>query len=248
VRHLGRRAGLVPPPVRPARYLQRKQTEPLLRLPAMARRTKLMDLMVKETSGVDHPAHLHEGWLVIKAEELDATLSEVDQVNKETHVDLEVTENETVVDKAAEVEEDIRKELSDLRKQLEEARLETEAIRSQRDLEKAIATSHDWAILPELNPQEFAPVLCSLRAGLPEVAEVIEKVLDASARALKESGILKELGTDTPASEVDAYAKIEAMARQLVSEGRADSFAKAVSIVASQNKDLYTEYLNEKGL
>lgn len=216
-------------------------------MPSMARRTKLADLMVKETSGVDHPAHLHEGWLVMKAEDLEATLDEVAQVNKENNVDLEVTENETV-DKAVEVDEEIRKELSDLRKQLDDARKETESLRSQRELEKALAVSHDWAILPELNPQEFAPVLCALRDGLPEVAEAIEKVLDASARALKESGILKELGTDTPAVEADAYGKIEAMARQLVNDGRADSFSKAVAIVASQNKDLYNEYLTEKGL
>ena len=28
---------------------------------------KMTDLIIEETSGVDHPAHLHEGWLVIKA-------------------------------------------------------------------------------------------------------------------------------------------------------------------------------------
>jgi hypothetical protein len=28
---------------------------------------KMTDLIIEETSGVDHPAHLHEGWLVVKA-------------------------------------------------------------------------------------------------------------------------------------------------------------------------------------
>jgi hypothetical protein len=32
----------------------------------MAQR-KMVDLLIEETSGVDHPAHLHEGWLVMKA-------------------------------------------------------------------------------------------------------------------------------------------------------------------------------------
>lgn len=214
----------------------------------MARRTKLADLMVKETSGVDHPAHLHEGWLVMKSEDLDAALDEVTQVNKETNVDLEVTETEHI-DKAAApaVEDDIRKELSDLRKQLDDARKETEDLRAQRELEKALASSHNWAILPELNPQEFAPVLRAVRDEMPEAAAVIEKVLDASARALKESGILKELGTDSSAP-VDAYTQIESMARQMVTDGRADSFAKAVALVAGQNKDLYNKYLEEKGI
>ena len=33
----------------------------------MPKSTKLTELTIKETSGVDHPAHLHEGWLVMKA-------------------------------------------------------------------------------------------------------------------------------------------------------------------------------------
>ena len=34
----------------------------------MARKApKMTDLIIEETSGVDHPAHLHEGWLVVKA-------------------------------------------------------------------------------------------------------------------------------------------------------------------------------------
>ncbi len=229
------------------RDLQRKSVEVLLLSRPMARRTKLADLMVKETSGVDHPAHLHEGWLVMKSEDLDAALDEVTQVNKETHVDLEVTETEHIDKAAPAIDDDIRKELSDLRKQLDDARKETEALRAQRELEKALASSHDWAILPELNPQEFAPVLRAVRDEMPEAAALIEKVLDASARALKESGILKELGTDTVAP-TDAYSQIESLARQMVNDGRADSFAKAVAVVAGQNKDLYNKYLEEKGI
>jgi hypothetical protein len=33
----------------------------------MARTRKMVNLSIEETSGVDHPAHLHEGWLVMKA-------------------------------------------------------------------------------------------------------------------------------------------------------------------------------------
>ena len=34
----------------------------------MAKTRKMVGLNIEETSGVDHPAHLHEGWLVIKSE------------------------------------------------------------------------------------------------------------------------------------------------------------------------------------
>lgn len=36
----------------------------------MAKARKMVALNIEETSGVDHPAHLHEGWLVIKSENL----------------------------------------------------------------------------------------------------------------------------------------------------------------------------------
>ena len=36
------------------------------------RRTrKMVNLAIEETSGVDHPAHLAEGWLVMKAADPD---------------------------------------------------------------------------------------------------------------------------------------------------------------------------------
>lgn len=37
---------------------------------------KMTDLIIEETSGVDHPAHLHEGWLVIKTSDT-ATVADV---------------------------------------------------------------------------------------------------------------------------------------------------------------------------
>ena len=43
----------------------------------MAKAKKMVRLAVDETSGVDHPAHLSEGWLVMKsanAEEIEAVI------------------------------------------------------------------------------------------------------------------------------------------------------------------------------
>jgi len=39
---------------------------------AQRRTRKMVNLAIEETSGVDHPAHLHEGWLVMKAADPDA--------------------------------------------------------------------------------------------------------------------------------------------------------------------------------
>lgn len=222
----------------------------------MGTSVKLADLMVKETSGVDHPAHLHEGWLVMKSEDLDSALLEVIQTdeNKENPVDLEVTENaQPEVEKAVEDESvkkeltDLRKELSDLRKQLEDKTVESEALKAARELEKAADTAKAWAAIPGFDAVEFAPVLCALRAAMPAEAEAIEKVLDASARALSESSVLAEIGT-TAKSENDAWATIQAQAQQMVIDGKASDFAKAVTIIATTNKDLYNQYLTQKGI
>ena len=58
----------------------------------MAGRTrKMVNLAIEETSGVDHPAHLHEGWLVMKSAEesevqrvLDESLTEEDSTMEDT--------------------------------------------------------------------------------------------------------------------------------------------------------------------
>jgi len=62
---------------------------------------KMVNLSIEETSGVDHPAHLHEGWLVMKAasgEAVDEILSkredEAPGDDKETEEDLMENEKE----------------------------------------------------------------------------------------------------------------------------------------------------------
>lgn len=50
----------------------------------MAKAKKMVNLSIEETSGVDHPAHLHEGWLVMKsANESDVQRVFDDSLNKE---------------------------------------------------------------------------------------------------------------------------------------------------------------------
>lgn len=63
---------------------------------------KMVNLSIEETSGVDHPAHLHEGWLVMKAASEDAVAVALDgakvktpsdRIDKSTEEDV-VEENE----------------------------------------------------------------------------------------------------------------------------------------------------------
>ena len=235
----------------------------------MAKSTKLTELTIKETSGVDHPAHLHEGWMVMKSEEdLDLSLDQIiEPDSQENTVELnatpeveEVTEEATEVAPAEEVEAtpvaasvdgpdqtEVQKEITALRKELELAKEAHRELIEERELEKAASAAHQWAILPGLNPVDFAKVLVRLRAADQEVAKEVEAILSASSVALSEAGVFTELGAEGDEDgAMDAFGRIEKAAQALVDSGEASSVAKGISLVAERNPSLYNDYLNEK--
>jgi len=218
----------------------------------MARSVKLADLDIRETSGVDHPAHLHEGWLVIKS------VTDGGDTIEGEEVELEVTETEAQVEEqvtevAASVDNgnaELLKELGDLRKELADMRAEKESIEAAAELAKAVETAAEFAALPGVDPQVLGEDLVKMRAALPEVAERVEAILKGSAIAIGEAGVLKEVGSDTAdvSDAADAWGLIESRANDLVASGEASSIAKAITIVAERDKELYNRYLTEKGL
>ena len=236
----------------------------------MPKSTKLTELTIKETSGVDHPAHLHECWLVMKAEDLDNTLDQIiEPDSQENTVELNATpdvvdviEEATEVDAAPEMvteatpvaasvdgpdETEVQKEITDLRKELDLAKEAHRALVEERELEKAATSAHQWAILPGLNPVDFAKVLVRLRAADQEVAKEIEAILSASSVALSEAGVFTELGAEGDEDgAMDAFGRIEKAAQALVDSGEATSLAKGITLVAERNPSLYNDYINEK--
>ena len=239
----------------------------------MPKTKKLVDLQIEETSGVDHPAHLYEGWLVRKdsAAVLDEALTEARDTEHDTDQGVEMELNTTTIDAPTEdviVEEPepviepapvlkhdddsasemVPKELADLRKALDDATAEAASLRDEREMEKATERVSGWRILPGVVVDDFAPVLRSLRAANPDATGIVEGILDACAEALSEAGVLKELGTDLDDSSTDAYNQIEALAKSAVEAGRAKSQPEAIGLVASENPDLYARYRQEMGV
>ena len=237
----------------------------------MAKATKLTELTIKETSGVDHPAHLHEGWMVMKSEEdLDTAFDQIiNPDSQENTVELEATpEVEDVIEEATEVDPapemeteatpvaasvdgpdqtEVQKELTDLRKQLDMAKEAHRELVEERELEKATTASHQWAILPGLNPVDFAKVLVRLRSADQEVAKEVEAILSASSVALSEAGVFTELGAEgDDDGAMDAYGRIEKAAQALVDSGEVTSLAKGITLVAERDPSLYNAYINEK--
>tara|TARA_R100001510_G_C7651458_1_gene209127 strand:+ start:729 stop:1418 length:690 start_codon:yes stop_codon:yes gene_type:complete len=215
---------------------------------------KLTNLRLKEISGVDHPASLHEGWAVMKNtdNELTSELTEIinNEQNLENEVETEVQKEESVVETDVvenEVEStDVAKELADVKKELADAKAEVSQLKEDSAMEKAQTDAQKWAIVPQLDPVEFAPVLRSLRSFDTEVSEQIENILDAVAVALGEAGILKEIGSDGSPEHEDTYGQIESIAKSMVEEGTVGSLAEGISKVAVDQPELYSAYVAEQ--
>ena len=167
----------------------------------------------------------------------------VEDVIKE-EAEVQVQEEEIVTEDSG---IDVAKELQDVRKELEEAKAQVSNLEESSATEKAVRDAQKWAIIPELDPAEFAPVLRSLRAADADVSQTIESILDAVAVALGEAGILKEIGSDGSPENEDSYGQIETMAKALVESGDASSLADGISKVATDNPELYSAYVAEMG-
>ena len=102
----------------------------------LARTRKMANLVIEETSGVDHPAHLHEGWLVMKSADesevqrvLDETLTEEDSSMEETTT----AATDAQVEKAEMTLEDAMKKIAELEGKLSEMEMSKEEDKSESD-------------------------------------------------------------------------------------------------------------------
>ena len=214
---------------------------------------KLTGLSLKEISGVDHPASLHEGWAVMKSSDNELESALIDAITEtvpeplEKNVETETTDTEVeVIEETIIDEAPVIKELEDVRKELEDAKAEVAKMREDAEMEKAVRDAQRWAVVPQLDPVEFAPVLRSLRTADAESTEKVEHILDAVAIALGEAGILKEVGSDGSPEADDAYGQIEAIAKSMVEEGTVGSLAEGISKVAVDQPELYSAYVAEQ--
>ena len=214
---------------------------------------KLTGLSLKEISGVDHPASLHEGWAVMKSSDNELESALIDAITEtvpeplEKNVETETTDTEVeVIEETIIDEAPVIKELEDVRKELEDAKAEVAKMKEDAEMEKAVRDAQRWAVVPQLDPVEFAPVLRSLRTADAESTEKVEHILDAVAIALGEAGILKEVGSDGSPEADDAYGQIEAIAKSMVEEGTVGSLAEGISKVAVDQPELYSAYVAEQ--
>lgn len=223
---------------------------------------KIINLNIEETSGVDHPAHGDEGFIIMKSstQEITEQLDNAETITKQV-ADLTAERDElvervekaetalaeavaqiaalqdvtepTVEELAKSAPEPVQKALDDMRVRLEKAEQDLAAERDAKALADAEAFVKSLDRL-SLDVAEVAPLLKDARAVVPDLVAKLEKSLTAVNGQVETAGIFKELGTGRQDD-----VSIETLAKSRYEAGEFPTFEQAVAAVAQQRPDLY---------
>lgn len=155
----------------------------------MARKApKMTDLIIEETSGVDHPAHLHEGWLVIKASDVSSAADVMSSLP--TPLGESMDDNATEVVNAAEdapvenAEEGMTPEAKEMDEELAMANAKIAELEARISEMEAAAGEEDMM-------EESADDIVALAKSAPEpIRKALEELQKAKDEA--EATLLKE--------------------------------------------------------
>jgi tetrahydromethanopterin S-methyltransferase subunit G len=224
---------------------------------------KMVNLNIEETSGVDHPAHLDEGWILMK--NADLTTEDFETIEKmvaleadlaKAHERIAELEAQQIADPEEPADDDeealiksapapVREALEKARKQADEA---TEALRKERDLRldaEAIVKSEERFANLTVDHADFGPAMRRLAEIAPEISDTIFKALDAANGQAESANIFAEIGNISSPNSTNAYQKIESIAKAKVANGEFPTTEQAISAVISTNPSLYAEYQAE---
>lgn len=164
----------------------------------MPKARKMVNLAIEETSGVDHPAHLHEGWLVIKAanptevEELVAELTETSDKVLET----EAKEEDSM---AEEITKSAEEQLAEAQEALKSAELRIS------ELESALSKSE--------NPEETSDSEESADDVLKSAPEAVRVMVENLQKSADEARVRAEQAEAELNKSRDEAADAEAIAK-----------------------------------
>jgi len=144
----------------------------------------MVNLAIEETSGVDHPAHLHEGWLVMKSADesevqrvLDETLTEEDSNMSE---DTTTTATDEQVEKAEMTIEEAMKKIAELEATI--ASSKTEETKSGMEKSKSEETSDEADFLKSA-PESVVKMIEDFKKQAETATEELRKEREAKADA-----------------------------------------------------------------
>lgn len=169
---------------------------------AFSRTRKMVNLNIEETSGVDYPAHLHDGWLVMKS----ADLSEVQTV-LESSVSKEDSMSESIesrLDEALELLTKAEERIAELEDGTEEVAKETHASKKK----KKYMAKEDEAMDSSEDEEEEEDVMKSMPEPVQKAFETLRKQAEeAQAKADEVTTVLQK--------EREAHADAEAIEKAL---------------------------------
>lgn len=205
----------------------------------------MVALNIEETSGVDHPAHLDEGWLVIKeapvpeespeptVEELNARIAELEaQIAAVDSAPDTVEEPVEELVKAA--PEPVAKAFADLTERVEKAEALVKQAEDERITREAVEFTKSLRSV-----QIDADVVKELRAVSRDLAAKVEGVLKAVDGQLESADIFKEIGSNSP--DTHGQDRLEAVAKSLLDSGKAPTIQQARALAVQNDPSIYTE-------
>lgn len=175
----------------------------------MAKQRKMVNLSIEETSGVDHPAHLKEGWLVVKSADASTVNTLLDTLTEN------LTKEDTLSESKA-TEERLTEALDALAKAEEKiAKMEGEEVAEETPAADAPAEDAPAdAPAEEAAKEEEAPAEeASDDDILKSAPEAVVKMVEA-ARAEKAEAVAKATAAETALrKERDERADAEAVTK-----------------------------------
>ena len=152
------------------------------------RTRKMVNLAIEETSGVDHPAHLHEGWLVMKS----ASESEVQRVLDKslTKEDSNMEDMKTTEATDVKVEKTVEEELAMAQARI--AELEAKLLEAAKEEigEPVMAMNTEDSMKPKVDeeymksaPESVVKMITDLKKQAEEATAELRKEREARADA-----------------------------------------------------------------
>lgn len=142
------------------------------------RTRKMVNLAIEETSGVDHPAHLHEGWLVMKS----ASESEVQRVLDKslTKEDSNMEDMKTTEATEVKVEKTVEEELAMAQARIAELEAKLAEKEQKPEMEVEMAMNED-----STKPKEEEDYMKSAPTSVVKMITDLKKQADEATAELR---------------------------------------------------------------
>ena len=144
----------------------------------------MANLVIEETSGVDHPAHLHEGWLVMKSADesevqrvLDESLTEEEIMPENTQDEVTPAATDEQVEKAEMSLEEAMNKIAELQAKL----VELESGEKEDEMEKS--ETSDEADFLKSAPESVVKMIEDFKKQAETATEELRKEREAKADA-----------------------------------------------------------------